>query len=55
MNLREYRNSLGITIQTAADAVGVPLRTYKRYEYDENHGDILKENPLLTCLNQSTR
>ncbi|MGI6377847.1 MAG: nucleotidyltransferase domain-containing protein [Bacilli bacterium] len=50
MNLREYRNSLGITIQTAADAVGVPLRTYKRYEYDENHGDILKRKSIINLL-----
>ena len=47
MNLKEYRISLGITIKEASNATGVALRTYNRYEHDDNYGDPLKRASIL--------
>lgn len=52
MNLKEYRTSLGITIQEAANATGVALRTYNRYEHDDNYGDPLKRISILNILKE---
>lgn len=52
MELREYRMSLGITIEQAAKATGVALRTYNRYERDDNYGDPLKRNGIISLLKE---
>ncbi|MDD7736210.1 MAG: nucleotidyltransferase domain-containing protein [Bacilli bacterium] len=52
MNLKEYRISLGITIKEASNATGVALRTYNRYEHDDNYGDPLKRASILSILKE---
>lgn len=51
MELRELRNSLGISAKTASDIVGVPLRTYMRYETDSSYGNPIKRNAVIAILN----
>lgn len=50
MNLRDTRNSYGISQSNAAEIVGVPLRTYKRYESDDNYGDSLKRKSIIDSI-----
>lgn len=50
LGLKEYRKSLGITISQASSAVGVSLRTYNRYEQNDNYGDPLKRNAIYELL-----
>ena len=58
MNLKEYRKSLGITIIDASLTTSVPLRTYIRYENNDQYGNSLKNTmdnaatvkPLFTML-----
>ena len=52
MNLKEYRISLGLTIQEAANTTGVALRTYNRYESDEGYGDSLKRLSIINLLKE---
>lgn len=52
MELKEYRISLGITIQEASKAVNVPLRTYLRYEHDDNYGNTLKRESIINSLKE---
>ena len=52
MNLKEYRKELGITIKEASNTTNVPLRTYIRYENDDNYGDELKRNQIFVLLKQ---
>ena len=51
MNLKELRNSYGITQKEAALVANVPLRTYSRYE---SQGDInnLKYQRIVDLLKQ---
>ena len=48
--LKEYRQQLGITIKEASNVCNVPLRTYIRYENDDNYGNVLKRNQMLLIL-----
>lgn len=48
--LKEYRQQLGITIKEASNVCNVPLRTYIRYENDDNYGNTLKRNQMLLIL-----
>lgn len=41
---------LGITIKEASIATDVPLRTYIRYENDNNYGNKLKRNQIMSVL-----
>ena len=50
MNLKEERLSYDITQQRAAEIVGIPLRTYVRYEQDDNYGDGLKRKVIQETL-----
>lgn len=50
MTLKEYRNSIRITIKEAADASGVPFRTYIRYEMNEQYGNSLKRKSIVEAL-----
>ena len=52
MNLKEYRKSLGITIYDASLTTGVPLRTYIRYENNDQYGNSLKRNQIFLLLKQ---
>ena len=42
MTLKEIRKNCNLTQKEAADAVGMPLRTYVSYETDESHVDQIK-------------
>ena len=42
MTLKEIRKNCKLTQKEAADAVGMPLRTYVSYETDESHVDQIK-------------
>lgn len=50
MELKEYRKILGITLKEASSAAKVPLRTYIRYEKDNEYGNILKRDQILLIL-----
>ena len=42
MTLKEIRKNCKLTQKEAADAVGMPLRTYVSYETDESNVDQIK-------------
>ncbi len=50
MRLKEVRRSYGLTQKEAALLVGVPLRTYVRYEDKEEYSDLYKYNKILEDL-----
>ena len=53
MSLKEIRESFGISQAAAASTVGMPLRTYVRYENDENYGNELKRQSIVAALNDA--
>lgn len=50
MNLKELRKSSGLTQPEAADLVGVPFRTYCRYEGEPNYVGTFKYNQFMKLL-----
>ena len=50
MSLIEVRNEYGLSQIEAASIVGVPVRTYRRYECDENYGDKLKRQAIINMI-----
>ena len=52
MNIKEIRTSYGLTQTAAASIVGIPLRTYRRYESDENYGSVFKRKAFVDILNE---
>ena len=50
MTLKETRESFGISQSAAACTVGMPLRTYVRYESSENYGNALKRQSIVVTL-----
>ncbi len=52
MGLRELRKDYELSIQRAAELVGVPVRSYIRYENDEKYGDPLKREMMIRRLNE---
>lgn len=50
MKLKEYRQSLNITIEEAASSSLVPVRTYIRYENDDKYGNALKRKAIYDTL-----
>lgn len=51
MELKEIRHKNNLTQLEAAEIVGLPLRTYIRYERDEQYGNILKRKKIIEILN----
>ena len=51
MTLKETRLNYRLTQTQASSIVGVPLRTYRRYETDEDYGDELKRSKFIDILN----
>lgn len=47
MELREIRIGYNLSQLEAAAIVGVPLRTYVRYENDDTYGDELKRQTII--------
>lgn len=52
MELKEKRIGYNISQQKAADIVGIPLRTYVRYEDDDNYGDSLKRKAIINAIDE---
>ena len=52
MTLKEIRDSYGISQQQAANVLGIPVRTLRRYETNENYGNPLVRNALTKLLNE---
>ncbi len=50
MKLKEFRKSLNITANEASNSIGIPLRTYVRYENDEDYGSPMKRNIIFQLL-----
>ena len=50
MTLKELRKEKGLTQAACAKVVGVPVRTYVRYETDEWRADTLKYRYMLETL-----
>ena len=52
MTLKDIRAEYGVSQQRAASAAGMPLRTYIRYEMDENYGDPLKRKMMIELIKE---
>lgn len=52
MNLLETRNKYNLSQINAAILLGMPVRTYIRYEKDDNYGDVLKRKMMIETLNE---
>ena len=52
MTLKELRHSLGLTQFDAATAVGVPLRTYARYESNPDESNLKYQKMIELLLNK---
>ena len=50
MTLKELRKEKGLTQAAAAKVVGVPMRTYVRYESDENKKETIKYRYIVETL-----
>lgn len=52
MTLEETRLQYGITQLKASEISGIPLRTYLRYESDNNYGSNLKRKAIIDAINE---
>ena len=52
MSLKETRVYYGLSQKEAAFIVGVPVRTFRRYELDDNYGDHFKRQMFINLINQ---
>ena len=52
MALKELRIEKGLTQSQCADFLGIPLRTYSRYENDENKKDSIKYEFMMDKLSE---
>ena len=50
MKLQETRLKYRLTQEEAANIAGVPLRTYVRYDNDDEYGNILKRERMVELL-----
>ena len=50
MTLKEIREEYGLTQKQVSLILGMPERTYRRYEQDEQYGDNLKREALASIL-----
>ena len=50
MTLKELRKAKGLTQAAAAKVVGVPMRTYVRYESDESKKETIKYRYIVETL-----
>lgn len=53
MSLLEVRNKYRLSQIEAANIVNIPVRTYRRYEKDENYGSSLKRDAIIFKLNEN--
>ena len=52
MKLKELRNEYNLSQLEAANILGVPERTYRRYETDDNYGSLIKRKMFINMLNE---
>ena len=52
MTLLEVRKEYKLSQLQASNILGVPERTYRRYEDDNNYGDPLKRKMFINILNE---
>lgn len=52
MTLLQTRTHYGLTQKEVATALNIPVRTYIRYETDDNYGDVLKRQMMMQTLQQ---
>ena len=52
MTLKELRKEYKLSQLEASNILGIPERTYRRYESDDNYGDNIKRLALLQMLNE---
>ena len=52
MNLKDTRLHYGLTQIEAASIVEAPLRTYRRYESDNNYGSTFKRKAFIELINE---
>lgn len=52
MKIKELRKKIGITAKEASNAINIPLRTYVRYENDDNYGDFFKRKKIYESLEE---
>ena len=52
MDLKETRAAYGLSQKDAALSLGVPLRTYRRYECDEGYGNAIKRQAFVSLLKE---
>lgn len=50
MTLLETRNKYRLTQESASTIIGVPLRTYRRYETDDHYGNSIKREAFIRKL-----
>lgn len=50
MNLKSIRDKYGLSQTFVASLIGVPVRTYRRYETDENYGDNHKREMYFQLI-----
>ena len=52
MNLFSIRNNYNLSQKKAAEILGIPIRTYIRYEKDQNYGNDFKREMMVKILNE---
>ena len=52
MQLKELRNEYKLSQKETAHILGVPERTYRRYETDDHYGSNIKRKMFVTMLNE---
>ena len=52
MTLLETRQNFNLSQMLAASSLGIPLRTYVRYEKDNEYGSPLKREAMVRAINE---
>ena len=52
MTLKELRIEYKLSQLEAADILGIPVRTYRRYETDDKYGSSIKRRMFIEILNE---
>ena len=52
MNIKNLREAKGLSQSKCAEYLGIPVRTYKRYEADEDKVDKIKYRYIIDRLNE---
>ena len=52
MTLKEIRKALNLSQAEASSIIGIPVRTFRRYELDEAHGSSLMRQNFINILKE---